>query len=140
MQSHNPSTHINPIVDEQKAPVQAYLKEQVLKQGMDAPTKESNSTDRWSLFGASFSNLIDYCAIVATSFPRTSTLEPNFLFFSSYVRRKRFSVERCMISIWKGVMQTKQYLMIQQLLLLLIEKCPIYLSPILTLPYTTKIS
>ena len=63
------------IADEHKALIQAYQKEPILKQGMDALTKKSSFTDGRSLLGARFPTLVEYCGIVATVFLGTSTVE-----------------------------------------------------------------
>ena len=123
------STFINMIADEHKAFIQVYWKEPILKHGMDALTKKSSFANGWSLLGACFPNLIDYCGIVD--------------FFSENKHRwVRFHLTRGerhvpSSAIWfrfgRGVTQTKQYLLIQQRLSnYLILKCSIYLPPILT--------
>jgi hypothetical protein len=38
-------------------------------------TRKSSFVEGWSLFKARFPNLIDYCGIIATLFPGTSTVE-----------------------------------------------------------------
>ena len=97
LQSHNSLTHINMITDEHKALIHAYQKEPLLKQDMDALTKKSSFTDRWSLLGARFPDLIDYCGTVAPLFPWKNTVKFVF-YFLSYVRRKTCSIMHYIIS------------------------------------------
>ncbi len=72
------ATQIDIIVDEHKAFIHAYQSEPMLKQGIDVMFGKSNLKDGWSLLGAQLPNLMDYCGVVATLFPRTSTIELDF--------------------------------------------------------------
>jgi hypothetical protein len=66
------------VVDEHKAFIQVYRHEPIPKQGIDVLTGKSSFFEGWSLFGARFPNLIDYCGIVTTLFFGTSIVESNF--------------------------------------------------------------
>ena len=67
------------IADEHKAFIQVYWKEPILKHGMDALTKKSSFANGWSLLGACFPNLIDYCGIVDFFFLKINTVEFVFI-------------------------------------------------------------
>ena len=70
------------IADEHKALIRADQKELILKQSMDALTKNSSFADGWSSLGARFANMIDYCGTIATLFHGTSTVESIYLVFT----------------------------------------------------------
>jgi hypothetical protein len=72
------SEHIDTIVDEHKQMLHAYRTEHVLKQSIDALSSQSTFKDGWSLLSRRFSNLMEFCGVIATLFPGTSTVESDF--------------------------------------------------------------
>jgi len=72
------STQIDLIIDEQKALIHAHRCEPVLKDNIDSLSSSSSFKDGWSLLGARFPNLMEYCGVVATFFLRTSTIKSDF--------------------------------------------------------------
>jgi hypothetical protein len=56
----------------------AYRTEQVLKQSINALSNQSTFKDGWSLLGRRFPNLMEFCGVIATLFPWTSTVESDF--------------------------------------------------------------
>jgi hypothetical protein len=50
----------------------------VLKQSIDALSNQSTFKDGWSLLGRRFSNLMEFCSVIATLFPGTSMVESDF--------------------------------------------------------------
>jgi hypothetical protein len=105
------STQIDLIADEHKALIHAHRCEPVLKDGIDSLSSSSSFKDGWSLLGARFLNLMEYCGVVATLFLGTSTIESDFsiMHWEKDLFRKRlpnFGLER--------VMQAKQFLFIKQ--------------------------
>ncbi|KAH9554008.1 hypothetical protein CY35_08G042000 [Sphagnum magellanicum] len=111
---HRYSTaQIDIIADEHKALIHAYRFELVLKQGIDALFGKSSFKDGWSLLGIQFPNLMDYYGVVATLFPGTSTVESNF----SVLRWEKDGYHKALLDFGlEGVLQSKQYFFIQQLL------------------------
>jgi len=83
----------------------------MLKDGIDSLSSNSSFKDGWSLLGAQFPSLLEYCGVVATLFPGTSTIESDFLIlrWENDLFRKRLSNFGL-----KGVMQAKQFLFIEQ--------------------------
>jgi hypothetical protein len=108
------SSLIDVIADEQKALRHAYRTEPVLKDAIDQISGRSSFKEGWSaIAGARFQNLIDYCGVVATLFPGTSTVESDF----SVLRWEKDGFRKQLSDIGlEGVMQAKQYCFIQQLL------------------------
>ncbi|CAM6014657.1 unnamed protein product [Sphagnum balticum] len=72
------SEHIDTIVDEHKQLLHAYWIEQILKQSIDALSSQLAFKDGWSLLGHRFSNLMEFCGVIATLFPGTNTIESDF--------------------------------------------------------------
>ncbi len=105
------STQIDLVADEHKALIHAHRCEPVLKDGIDSLSSSSSFKDGWSLLGAWFPNLMEYCGVVATLFPGTSTVESNFsiMRWEKDLFRKRLSNFGL-----EGVMQAKQFLFIEQ--------------------------
>ncbi|KAH9574029.1 hypothetical protein CY35_01G033500 [Sphagnum magellanicum] len=105
------STQIKLIADEHKALIHAHRCEPVLKDGIDSLSNSSSFKDGWSLLGAQFPNLMEYCGVIATLFPGTSTVESDFsiLRWEKDLFRKRLSNFGL-----EGVMQAKQFLFIEQ--------------------------
>ncbi|KAH9562545.1 hypothetical protein CY35_05G077800 [Sphagnum magellanicum] len=103
--------HIDLITDEHKALIHAHRCEPMLKDGIDSLSSNSSFKDGWSLLGAQFPSLLEYCGVVATLFPGTSTIESDFsiLRWENDLFRKRLSNFGL-----KGVMQAKQFLFIEQ--------------------------
>jgi hypothetical protein len=83
----------------------------VLKDGIDSLSSSSSFKDGWSLFGARFSNLMEYCGVVATLFPGTNIVESDFsiMRWEKDLFRKRLSNFGL-----EGVMQAKQFLFTEQ--------------------------
>jgi hypothetical protein len=69
---------IDVIADEHKILLYAYQSEAVLKEGIDSLSSRSCFKDGWSLLGSRLPNLMEYCGVVATLFPGTSTVESDF--------------------------------------------------------------
>jgi hypothetical protein len=105
---------IDLIADEQKALRYAYRTEPVLKDSIDQLSGRSSFKEGWSVIaGTRFQNLMDYCGVVATLFPGTSTVESDF----SVLRWEKDGFQKQLSDIGlEGVMQAKQYCFIQQLL------------------------
>jgi hypothetical protein len=78
LEHHYSDAQIDIITDEHKALVHAYQSKPVLKQGIDALFGKSSFKDGWSLLGARFPNLMDYCGLVAMLFLGSSTVESDF--------------------------------------------------------------
>jgi hypothetical protein len=72
------SAQIDLIADEHKALIHVHRCEPMLKDDIDSLSSSLNFKDGWFLLGARFSNLMEYCGVVATLFPRTSTIESDF--------------------------------------------------------------
>jgi hypothetical protein len=83
----------------------------MLKDGIDSLSSSSSFKDGWSLLGARFLNLMEYCGVVATFFSGTSTVEFDFsiMRWEKDLFRKRLSNFGL-----EGVMQAKQFLFIEQ--------------------------
>jgi hypothetical protein len=105
------STQIDLVADEHKALIHAHRCEPVLKDGIDSLSSSSSFKDGWSLLGARFPNLMEYCGVVETLFPGTSTVESDFsmMRWEKDLFRKRLSNFGL-----EGVMQAKQFLFIEQ--------------------------
>jgi len=83
----------------------------VLKDDIDLLSSNSSFKDGWSLFGARFTNLMEYCGVVAMLFPGTSTVESDF----SILRREKDLFRKCLLNFGlERVMQAKQFLFIEQ--------------------------
>jgi hypothetical protein len=105
------STQIDLIADERKALIHAHSCEPVLKDDIDLLSSSSSFKDGWSLLGARFPNLMEYCGVVATLFSRTNIVESDFSIMRwekdlFHKRLSNFGLE--------GVMQAKQFLFIEQ--------------------------
>ncbi len=74
---------------------------------------KSSFKDGWNLLGAQFPNLMDYCGVVVTLFPGTSMVESDF--FVLRWEKDRYCKALSNIGL-EGVLQSKQYFFIQQLL------------------------
>ncbi len=72
------STQIDLVADEHEALIHAHRCEPVLKDGIDSLSNNSSFKDGWSLLGARFPNLMEYCGVIATLFLGTSTVESDF--------------------------------------------------------------
>jgi hypothetical protein len=62
------SAQIDLIADEHKALIHAHRCEPVLKDDIDSLSSSSSFKDGWTLLGARFLNLMEYCGVVATFF------------------------------------------------------------------------
>jgi hypothetical protein len=105
------STQIDLIADEHKALIHAHRCEPVLKDDIDSFSSSSSFKDGWSLLGAQFMNLMEYCGVIAMLFLGTSTIESDFLIICwekdlFHKRLSNFGLE--------GIMQVKQFLFIKQ--------------------------
>jgi hypothetical protein len=87
------SVSIDLIADEHKTLIHAHRCEPVLKDDINSLSSSLSFKDGWSLLGARFSNLMEYCGVVATLFPRTNTVESDFsiLCWEKDLFRKRLS-------------------------------------------------
>ncbi len=105
------SEHIDTIADEHKQLLHAYRTEQVLKQSINALFSQATFKDGWSLLGHWFLNLMEFCGVIATMFPGTSTVESNFsiLHWEKDAFRKSLSDFGL-----EGVLQAKQWMFIEQ--------------------------
>jgi hypothetical protein len=105
------SAHIDLITDEHKALIHAHKCEPVLKDGINSLSNSLSFKDGWSLFGARFPNLMEYCGVVAMFFPGTSIVESDFFImrWEKDLFRKRLSNFRL-----EGVMHAIQFLFIEQ--------------------------
>jgi hypothetical protein len=104
------STQIDLIADEHKALIHAHRCEPVLKDDIDSLSSNSSFKDGWYLLGARFLNLMEYCGIVATLFPGTSSVESDF----SIMRWEKDLFRKCLLNFGlEGVMQAKQFLFIE---------------------------
>jgi hypothetical protein len=105
------SVQIDLIADKHKALIHAHRCEPVLKDDINSLPSSSSFKDGWSLLGARFPNLMEYCGVVAMLFPRTNTVKSNF----SILRwEKDLFCKRLSNFGLKGVMQVKQFLFIEQ--------------------------
>jgi hypothetical protein len=100
-----------------------------LKQGIDALTRKSSFVEGWSLLGARFPNLLDYCGNVATLFTITSAVEFDFFVLcwdkDEFCKvLSDFSLERIQSSIC----------LLNNFLSPINKICPHCLSPKLTFP------
>jgi hypothetical protein len=113
LEHHYSATQTNIIVDEHKALVHVYRSEPVLKQGINALSGKSSFKNGWSLLGAQVPNLLNYYGVVAMLFPRTSMIESNF----SVLCWEKDGYRKALLDFgFEGVLQSKQYFFIQQLL------------------------
>ncbi len=85
----------------------------MINRGIDALFGKSSFKDGWSLLGARFPNLMDYCGVVTMSFPGTSTVELDF--FVLHWEKDGYCKALLDFGL-EGVLQSKQYFFIQQLL------------------------
>jgi len=105
------STQIDLVADEHKALIHAHRCEPVLKDDIDSLSSSSSFKDGWSLLGARFLNLMEYCGVIATLFPGTSTVEFDF----SIMRWEKDLFRKHLSNFGlEGVMQAKQFLFIEQ--------------------------
>jgi hypothetical protein len=104
--------HIDLIANEHKALIHVHRCELVLKDDIDSLSNSSSFKDGWSLLGVRFPNLMEYCGVVATLFPGTSTVESDF---SILHWEKDLFCKRLSNFGLEGVMQAKQFLFIEQL-------------------------
>jgi hypothetical protein len=102
---------IDIIADEHKTLLYAYQSEAVLKEGIDSLSSRSCFKDGWSLLGSRLPNLMEYCGVVATLFPGTSTVESDF----SILRWEKDCFRKGLSDFGlEGVLQAKQFLFIEQ--------------------------
>lgn len=69
---------IDIIADERKTLIHAHRCEPMIKSVIDLLFSSSSFKDGWSSFWARFLNLMEYCDVIATLFPRTNTVESEF--------------------------------------------------------------
>jgi len=105
------SAQIDLIVDEHKALIHAHKYEPMLKDDINSLSNSSSFKDGWSLLGARFPNLMEYCGVVAMFFPRTTTVESDFFIMCW---EKDLFHNRLLNFGLEGVMQAKQFLFIEQ--------------------------
>ena len=103
--------HIDSIADEHKVLLHAYRSEPVLQQSIDAQSCRSSFKDGWSLLGCRFPNLMQFCGVIATLFPGTSTVESDF----SILRWEKDGFRKSLSDFGlEGVLHAKQFTFIQQ--------------------------
>jgi hypothetical protein len=104
------SEHIDTIADEHKQLLHAYRTEQVLKQSINALSNQSAFKDGWSLLGCQFPNLMEFCGVIVTLFPRTSTIKSDF----SILRWEKDAFRKSLSDFGlEGVLQAKQWMFIE---------------------------
>jgi hypothetical protein len=104
------SEHIDTIVDEHKQLLHAYRTKQVLKQSIDTLSSQSAFKDGWSLLGRQFPNLMEFCGVIATLFPGTSTVEFDFLI----LRWEKDAFRKSLSDFGlEGMLQAKQWMFIE---------------------------
>ncbi|CAK9868041.1 unnamed protein product [Sphagnum jensenii] len=104
------SEHIDTITDEHKQLLHAYRTEQVLKQNIDALSSQSAFKDGWNLLGRRFPNLMEFCGVIATLFPGTSTVESDF----SILCWEKDAFHKSLSNFGlEGVLQAKQWMFIE---------------------------
>ena len=82
-----------------------------MKEGIDSLSSQSIFQDSWSLLGARLHNLMEYCGVVATLFPSTSTVKSDF----SVLRWEKDRFRNDLLDFGlEGVLQAKQFLFIEQ--------------------------
>ncbi|KAH8940421.1 hypothetical protein BDL97_15G087400 [Sphagnum fallax] len=92
------SEHINTIADEYKQLLHAYRTDQLAFK------------DGWSLLGRPFSNLMEFCGVIATLFPGTSTIESDF----SILRWEKDAFRKSLSDFGlEGMLQAKQWMFIE---------------------------
>jgi hypothetical protein len=105
------AAQIDNIADEHKTLLYAYQSEPVLKDGIDSLSSQSSFQDGWSLLGSRLPYLMEYCGVVATLFPGTSTVESDF----SVLRWEKDCFRNGLSDFGlEGVLQAKQFLFIEQ--------------------------
>jgi hypothetical protein len=70
--------HIDVLADKHKLLLHAYCSEPILKQVIDGLDGQSSFRDGWSLIRSRSPNLMEFCGVLATIFPGTSTVESDF--------------------------------------------------------------
>ncbi|KAI2506193.1 hypothetical protein MHU86_8228 [Fragilaria crotonensis] len=111
LEHRNTAAQIDIIADEHKILLYAYQSESVLKEGIDSLSSRSCFKDGWSLLGCRLPNLMEYCGVVATLFPGTSTVESDF----SILRWEKDCFRKGLSDFGlEGVLQAKQFLFIEQ--------------------------
>ncbi len=111
LEQHYSSEHIDTIADEHKQLLHAYRTEQVLKQSIDALSSQLAFKDGWSLLGRRFPNLMEFCGVIATLIPGTSTVESDF----SILRWEKDAFRKSLSDFGlEGVLQAKQWMFIEQ--------------------------
>ena len=105
------SAQIDLIANEHKALIHAYRCEPVLKDDIDSLFSSSSFKDGWSLLGARFPYLMEYCGVVAALFHGTSTVEFDF----SILRWEKDLFHKHLSDFGlEEVMQAKHFLFIKQ--------------------------
>jgi hypothetical protein len=103
--------HIDVIADKHKLLLHAYHSEPILKQVIDGLDGQSSFRDGWGLIGSRFPNLMEFCGILATIFPGTSTVELDF----SVLRWEKDNFCKSLLDFGlEGVMQSKQWTFLKQ--------------------------
>jgi hypothetical protein len=103
--------HIDVIADKHKLLLHVYRSEPVLKQVIDGLDGQSSFRDGWSLIGSRFPNLMEFCGVLATIFPGTSTVKSDFL----VLRWEKDNFRKSLLDFGlEGVMQLKQWTFLEQ--------------------------
>ncbi len=111
LQHHYSVDHIDVIADKHKLLLHAYRSEPVLKQAIDGLDGRSSFKDGWSLIESRFPNLMEFCGVLATIFPSTSTIESDF----SILRLEKDNFRKSLSDFGlEGVMQLKQWTFLEQ--------------------------
>jgi hypothetical protein len=111
LQHHYSVDHIDVIADEHKLLLHTYRSEPVLKQAIDGLNDRSSFRDGWSLIGSRFPNLMEFCGVLATIFPGTSTVESDF----SVLQWEKDNFRKSLSDFGlEGVMQSKQWTFLEQ--------------------------
>ncbi len=82
-----------------------------MNKAIDGLDGRSSFRDGWSLIGSSFPNLMEFCGVLATIFPSTSTVESDF----SVLRWEKDNFRKSLSDFGlEGVMQSKQWMFLEQ--------------------------
>ena len=105
--------HVDLIADEHRALIMHYRTDDVLRREIDSLDSTSSFVDAWSVLGKkSFPNLMEFCGVIATLFPGTSTVESDF----SVLRWEKGDSRKSLSDLGlEAVLQSKQHLMIQHI-------------------------
>jgi hypothetical protein len=114
LQHQYSDAQVDVIADEHRALIMHYRNDEVMKQGIDSLQSTSSFIEAWGVVGKDgFQNLAEFCGVIATLFPGTSTVESDF----SVLRWEKDDFRKNLSDFGlEAVLQAKQHLMIQQIL------------------------